>query len=124
MIEKNYSTELISLARGPNFIVNKYNFFIINGFKFYTKDHEKFRKIQNSGLMVEVDEKIYYGVLTHIYELDYYGNFKVVLFRYDWVDINTPKGLKRDSNGFVLVNFSRLIHKDVLLKDDLFIFSC
>ena len=45
MMEKNCSTELISLARGPNFIVNKYNYFIINGFKFHTKDREKFKKI-------------------------------------------------------------------------------
>ena len=60
--------------------------------------------------MVEADGKTQYGVLIHIYELDYYENFKVVLFRCDWVDIKTPKGLKRDLNGFVLVNFSRLIH--------------
>ena len=39
------------------------------------------------------------------------------------MDINTPRGLKRDSNGFVLINFSRLIHTGVLLKDDPFIFS-
>ena len=122
MMEKNYSAKLISLARGSNFIVNKYNYFIINGFKFHTKDREN-SKTQNSGLMVEADEKTYYGVLTHIYELDYYENFKIVLFQCDWVDVNTPRGLKRDSNGFILVIFSRLIHTGVLLKDDPFIFS-
>ena len=31
--------------------------------------------------------------------------------------------MKYDSNGFILVNFSRLIHTGVLLKDDPFIFS-
>ena len=82
-MEKKYSVKLISLARGPNFSFNKYNYFIINGFKFHTKDHEKFRKTQNSGLMVEADGETYYGILIHIYELDYYGNFKVVLFRCD-----------------------------------------
>ena len=38
------------------------------------------------------------------------------------MDINTPRGLKRDSNGFVLVNFSRLIYTGMLLEDDPFIF--
>ena len=122
-MEKNSSAELIALARGPNYIVNKYNGFIINGFKFHTKECEKLIKTQNSGVMVEADGKSYYGILKDILELDYYGNFKVVLFRCDWVDINTPRGLKKDSNGFILVNFSRLIHTGVLLKDDPFIFS-
>lgn len=123
MMESNCSNELIAIARGPNNIVSTYNGFIINGFKFHTKEREKFRKTQNSGVMVEADGKTYYGNLTNIYELDYYGEFKVVLFRCDWVDINSPRGLKVDTNGFTLVNFSRLIHTGVLLKDDPFVFS-
>ena len=123
MIERNYFDELAAIARGPNNIVSRYNGFIINGFKFHTKEREKFRKTQNSGVMVEADGKAYYGILTDIYELNYYRKFKVVLFRYDWVDINSPRGLKVDTNGFTLVNFSRLIHTGVLLKDDPFIFS-
>ena len=31
--------------------------------------------------------------------------------------------MKKDANGFTLVNFTRLIHTGVLLKDDPFIFS-
>ncbi|XP_038972980.1 uncharacterized protein LOC120105012 [Phoenix dactylifera] len=123
MMERNCSEELIVIARGPNNIVNKYDGFIINSFKFHTKEHEKFRKTQNSGVMVEADGKNYYGALTDIYEQDYYGNFKVVLFRCDWVNINSPRGLRQDINGFTLVNFSRLIHTGVLLKDDPFVFS-
>ena len=56
MMERNNSDELIALARGPNKIVNRYNGFIINGFKFHTREWKKFRKIQNSGVMVEADE--------------------------------------------------------------------
>ena len=122
-MEKNSSDELIALARGPNNLVKKYNGFIINGFKFHTKERENFRRTQNSGVFVEADGKTYYGVLKDIYELDYYGCFKVILFRCDWADINTPRGLKYDSNGFTLVNFKRLIYTGVLLKDDPFIFS-
>ena len=123
MMQRNVSQELIALARGPNEVVNRYKGFIINGFKFHTKDREKFRKIQNSGVMVEADGKTYYGALKDIYELDYYGIFKVVLFRCDWININSSRGLKKDANGFILVNFSSLIHTGVLLKDDPFIFS-
>ena len=123
MMETNNSDELIALARGPNKIVNRYNGFIINGFKFHTRERKKFRKTQNSDVMVEADGKSYYGALKDIYELDYYEKFKVVLFRCDWIDINSPRGLKQDANGFTLVNFSRLIHTGVLLKDDPFIFS-
>ena len=43
-MERNSSNELIALARGPNKVVNRYNGFVINSFKFYTKDREKFRK--------------------------------------------------------------------------------
>ena len=93
-MEINNSDELIALARGPNKIVNRYNGFIINGFKFHTREREKFRKTQNSGVMVEADGKSYYGALKDIYELDYYGKFKVVLFRCDWIDINSPRGFK------------------------------
>ena len=71
-MERNNLDELIALARGPNKIVNRYNDFIINSFKFHTRERKKFRKIQNSSVMVEADEKSYYGVLKDIYELDYY----------------------------------------------------
>ncbi|XP_073109649.1 uncharacterized protein [Elaeis guineensis] len=123
MMESNYSDELIIIARGPNNIVNRYNGFIINGFKFHTKEREKFRKTQNSGIMVKANRKIYYNLLTDIFELNYFEKFKVILFRCNWMDINSPRGLKQDTNGFTLINFSRLIHTMMLLKDDPFIFS-
>ena len=117
-MERNCSDELIALARGPNNVVIRYNGLIINGFKFHTKDREKFRTTQNSGVMVGAVGKTYYGALKDIYQIDYYGIFKVILFRCDWVDINSSRGLKKDANGFTLV-----IHTSVLLKDDPFIFS-
>ena len=80
MMESNYSEELITIAQGPNNIVNRYNGFIINRFKFHTKKYEKFRKIQNSGIMVEVGWKTYYSILTNIFKLDYHEKFKVILF--------------------------------------------
>ncbi|PKA45797.1 hypothetical protein AXF42_Ash018348 [Apostasia shenzhenica] len=81
------------------------------------------RKTQNSGVLVEVDDEKYYGVLVDIIELDYFGSFKVVLFRCDWIDIKSSRGLKKDSYGFNMINFSQLIHTGQALKDDPFIFS-
>jgi hypothetical protein len=65
----------------------------------------------------------YYGKLTDIIELDYYGEAKVVLFRCDWVDVHHSTGIKQDEFGFTLVNFSRLIHTGERLDDDPYVFS-
>jgi len=47
--------------------------FMVNGFRFHTRDRAIGKKTQNSGVLVRGDdfnsEKEYYGVLEHIYEL-------------------------------------------------------
>nr|CAD1822868.1 unnamed protein product [Ananas comosus var. bracteatus] len=73
--------------------------------------------------MVEAEGQVYYGILTDILEIDYFGSFKVVLFRCDWADIKSQQGLKQDVHGSTLVNFAKLIHTGQLLKDNPFIFS-
>ncbi|XP_057247506.1 uncharacterized protein LOC130589894 [Beta vulgaris subsp. vulgaris] len=95
--------------------------FVINGYKFDTVDRERFRKTQNSGVMVEADGQVYYGKLKDIFELDYFGSFKVVMFRCDWVDIR--RGCKTYPSGRVTVNFSKLMHTGRNLPDDPFVFS-
>ncbi|KAK5786686.1 hypothetical protein PVK06_041326 [Gossypium arboreum] len=65
----------------------------------------------------------YYGLLTDIIELDYYGRWKVVLFRCDWDDVNTARGIKKDQFGFTIVNFSHLIHTGQQLMDEPYVFS-
>ncbi|KAL2893666.1 Monocopper oxidase-like protein SKU5 [Bienertia sinuspersici] len=72
----------------------------INGYKFDIVDRERCRKTQNSRIMVEADNQEFYGKLKAIYELDYYGSYKVVMFRCDWVDIH--KGLWKYGNGGVV----------------------
>jgi len=57
--------------------------------------------------MVEADSKIYYEKLVDIIELDYYSKCKVVLFRCDWLNVNS-RGLEKDKIGFTLLNF---LHK-------------
>lgn len=71
--------------------------------------------------MVKADGEAYYGKLKDIFELDYYGAFRVVLFRCDWVDIH--KGVRTNQDSSVCVNFSKLIHTGRNLQDDPFIFS-
>ncbi|MBA0844158.1 hypothetical protein Goarm_001280, partial [Gossypium armourianum] len=66
----------------------------------------------------------YYGFLTDIVELDYYGKRKVVLFLYDWADVNTAREVKKDQFGFTMVNFSQLIHAGQQLIDEPYVFSC
>lgn len=78
-------------------------------------------RTQNSGVVVDVDGRNYYGAITKIVELDYFSKCKVVLFRCDWVDVRPSKGLKNDKFGFPLVNFARLMHTGQALKDDPFI---
>ncbi|KAH1074763.1 hypothetical protein J1N35_027091 [Gossypium stocksii] len=65
----------------------------------------------------------YYGLLTDIIKLDYYGKLKVVFFRGDWADVNTACGIKNDQFGFTMVNFSRLIHTGEQLIDEPYVFS-
>jgi len=50
--------------------------------------------------------------------LDYFFEYKVVLFRFDWVDVNSSRGRKEDKSGFTLLNFSYKMHKGSILKDN------
>ena len=113
MISGNVSDTLKWLARGPRNVGKAYSGYVINGFRFHTKDSEKSR--QNSGILVEanticrssakdntqvVGKVMFYGVLREIMLLDY-NSFKVPLFKCDWANI--VNGIKREE-GFTLVN--------------------
>jgi len=50
----------------------------------------------------------YYGVLTYIIELGYFGRNNVVLFRCDWWDVYSKgREYNEDKYGFILVNSKR-----------------
>ncbi|XP_058101688.1 uncharacterized protein LOC131245925 [Magnolia sinica] len=118
--------EVRSLARGPNTVARRFKGYIINGFRFRTKDRERDLKTQNNGVVVTtktssfastsdrnpvIGDVDYYGVLTDIIESDYCGSKKVVLFKCDWVDVRTQgRGIKKDEFGLTLVNFKQLWH--------------
>ncbi|XP_056695419.1 uncharacterized protein [Spinacia oleracea] len=68
-----------SLAGGLHSYGRKLKGYIINGYKFLSTDRDSRLLTQNSGIMVEADGDAYYGKVKDIYELDYYGDYKVVL---------------------------------------------
>ncbi|XP_020082508.1 uncharacterized protein LOC109706120 [Ananas comosus] len=84
------SQKVATLGRGPNKVARRLSGFIINGFRYHTISREENRKTQNSGVVntSEIDGVNYYGRLRDIIELNYYGNFKVVLFKCDWIDVH------------------------------------
>ena len=101
--------ELVSLARDPLKGVQRFKGYVINGFRFHTKELEAKRSKQNSGVLVKgvMENKYidYYGVLTEIIELQYVKDKRIVLFKCDWWDVdNVGKSVKKDRHGFVSIN--------------------
>jgi hypothetical protein len=79
------SVSLKKLAHGPIFTVVTYQGYNINRYTFYTKQQDKKRTHQNSGVCVDAydatgqDKNMYYGQIQEIWELDFHG-FKIPLF--------------------------------------------
>ena len=111
--------KVIWLARYPNNEVKRFKHYVLNGLKFRTKDFEANRKTQNIGVSVATKGGVtYYGVLTDITELKYSEKLQYVLFKCEWVDVESGRGYKTDKFGFPLVNFTRLIQRliDLLMS--------
>ncbi|XP_047981858.1 uncharacterized protein LOC125222972 [Salvia hispanica] len=58
--------DLKLLARGPNIIGVKYKKFIVNGFRFHTKDLECTKKTQNSGVRVKATTSSFSSTMDQI----------------------------------------------------------
>ena len=110
-------------------MVRRFNRYIIGGVRFHTKERERKRKTQNSGVVVtsktsdSEDNVIYYGVIKEMIELNYFKHFRIVLFKCDWFDTKQGRGVKKYALGFTLVNFSKLIHIGTNLLDEPFVFA-
>nr|XP_007134681.1 hypothetical protein PHAVU_010G067100g [Phaseolus vulgaris]ESW06675.1 hypothetical protein PHAVU_010G067100g [Phaseolus vulgaris] len=124
-ISSTVSNDLKYLSQGPTPHARRFSAFNVNGFKFRTESREHGLKTQNSGVYLTsstscvasmADQNIreadlaYYGKLEDIIELNYYGRFKVTLFKCKWADTTRDRGLRKDPWGFNSINFSRLIH--------------
>jgi hypothetical protein len=103
------SEYLKKLARGPIFTVVTYQGYDINGYMFYTEQQDKKSTYQNSGVYVDAydamdqDKNMYYGQIQEIWELDFH-DFKISLFRCNWVD--ATRGLVQDKYGFISVDIN------------------
>ncbi|KAI8560338.1 hypothetical protein RHMOL_Rhmol04G0247700 [Rhododendron molle] len=112
------SEELRALDRGPNDVGKRYRGYLLNGFRFHTREVEVRRNFQNSGVVVTTTtssfssasdnnpvagDKAYYGVLTDVIELSYF-----VLFKCNWM--SEGKNRRPVEHGFTLINFVRLVH--------------
>ena len=116
--------KVIWLARYPDNEVKRFKRYVLNGLKFRIKDSEANRKTQNNGVSVATEGGItYHGVLTDIIELNYSEKLRYVLFKCEWVDVDSGRGYKTDKFGFPLVNFTRLIHKGDRLIDEPYVLA-
>ncbi|XP_058747324.1 uncharacterized protein LOC131620309 [Vicia villosa] len=84
---------LRNLAEGPIKRAKKWHTYFVNRYKFHTDEWTEGKKTINSGVFVKGvtngGEDDFYGVITHIYELEYNyldSENKVVLFYCDWYD--------------------------------------
>ncbi|KAF5468939.1 hypothetical protein F2P56_013047 [Juglans regia] len=117
------SDQLYALACGPDPQVAFYNGCIVNGVRFHTKECERNRCTQCSGVLVkgehEANDVNFYGILNDILELHYLGGHQVFLFNYDWWDIGKRRTGIQIDNHFTSINISR-----VWYKDDPFVLAC
>ena len=123
----NISRDLEVFALGPNRLARKFTGYVINGYRFHTKFRDSRCTTQNSGVFLTaetttfasskdqnpvVGDVNYYGSIEEIFELDYWGAFRVVLFKCCWYQE------EKDPFGLTRVNFNKL-----RLKSDPFVLS-
>jgi len=114
------------LARGPNFDVITWFVYDINKFSFYTNIEDKKSTMQNSGVTLKAESMhfasskdnnpvmatiSYFEVIKEIWKVDYV-KFRVLVFKYKWVDSNT--GVHVDDLGFTLVDLAKIDSKENL----------
>ena len=124
MGSEGVSETLKWLSRGPSLQVLSYAGYAINGYTFYTQEHDTKSTSQNSGVTLVAHSwhrssskdinpiyatMSFVGVIERIWVLDYITH-RVPVFKCKWVNNNT--GLREDEFGFVQVDLSKLWYKD------------
>jgi hypothetical protein len=110
--------ELAALAMGPKEYCLVGNAYVVNGFRFHTRELEQRRKTQNNGVHNRgyVGDVLsdYVGVLVDVCRFNYAGGKLVVLFKCDWYDsVSQSRGAMHiDQYGFMHVNAMKLSCRD------------
>ncbi|XP_058758797.1 uncharacterized protein LOC131632049 [Vicia villosa] len=91
--------DIIALSRSPASMAISWNIYFINGYKFHTEEWSKGRKTVNCGVHVkglaEGGKNDFYGIIKHIFELDYFGlKEKIPVFYCEWFDPTKNTGTK------------------------------
>ncbi|XP_042939624.1 uncharacterized protein LOC122274674 [Carya illinoinensis] len=114
--EDEVTDDIYALACGPDPWVASYDACIMNGIRFHTENLGKYRRTQNSGLVVNGEHRSklvdFYGVLIDILQLRYMGWRHVYLFKCEWFDIGDGKRGIRVGDHLTSVNTSRKWYKD------------
>jgi hypothetical protein len=115
------SNNLKTLSRGPTKIARSFSGYVINGYKFHPKQRDARHKTQNSSVTLAAITKsfsttkdenpttqsiTYYGLITQIVEVDYYGKLRLVLFRCDWFEV------KEEKYGMTCVYINKRCYED------------
>ena len=80
------------MSYGPSKLVRCYNGYIVNGYRFHTKEYNENKSTMNCGVCVKgssynENELDYYGIVEEIIELTYIGTHnKLFLFKCHWFD--------------------------------------
>ncbi|KAB2620848.1 hypothetical protein D8674_041409 [Pyrus ussuriensis x Pyrus communis] len=118
-------SDLHWLANYPSRVVSRYKSHIVHGFRFRIKSVDDKHKNQNCGVFVPanvpgaIGQVNCYGRVVDMFEVKYCGPTEagdrgraVMLFKCEWVNSESPRGMKTDQYGFTMVNFNQLGFKE------------
>ncbi|XP_050915202.1 uncharacterized protein LOC127130179 [Lathyrus oleraceus] len=115
-LKDDVSIQLQDFSRGPCDTTKMFSGYLINGYRFHTMKRDARRKTQNSGVTLvsltpsfasskdenpKIEAVTYYGAIGDIIELDYYSQFRFVLFKCDWFEV------EEDKYGLTYVYFNK-----------------
>ncbi|CAN6721477.1 unnamed protein product [Malus baccata var. baccata] len=119
------SQDLHWLANYPSRVVSRYKSHIVHGFRFRIKSMDDKHKNQNCGVFVPanvhgaIGQVNCYGRVVDMFKVKYCGPTEagdrgraVMLFKCEWVNSESPRGMKTDQYGFTMVNFNQLGFKE------------
>ncbi|CAN6679978.1 unnamed protein product [Malus baccata var. baccata] len=107
------SEDLHWLANYPSRVVSRYKSHIVHGFRFRIKYVDDKHKNQNCGVFVPanvpgaIGQVNCYGRVVDMFEVKYCGPTEC-----EWVNSESPRGMKTDQYGFTMVNFNQLGFKE------------